>query len=177
MAMFYDLPVGKGRAIDPQNRWAEKIIGGWTVNGGFFWSTGVPIQVSGTWPNKSTFFNQRPDLVCDPSKDAPRTPDRWFNPTCYAAPASAYVLGTAPRTLSSVRADGVHNIDFSVFKNFRLQESMNLQFRVEAFNLLNSVQYGIPNAAWNPRDVSTFGRVTSASSSPRQLQFATRFTF
>ena len=177
LATFYDLPVGKGRAIDPQNRWAEKLIGGWTVNGGFFWSTGVPIQVSGTWPNKSTFFNQRPDLVCDPAKDAPRTPDRWFNPACYAAPASPYVLGTAPRTLSSVRADGVHNIDFSVFKNFRLRESMNFQFRVEAFNLLNSVQYGIPAAAWNPRDLSTFGRVTSAASSPRQLQFATRFTF
>jgi hypothetical protein len=54
---------------------------------------------------------------------------------------------------------------------------MNAQFRVEAFNLLNSVQYGIPAAGWNPRDLSTFGRVTSASSSPRQLQFATRFTF
>ena len=166
LAAFYDLPVGKGRALALRSALAERLLGGWTVNGGLFLSTGVPIQVAGSWPNRSIYFNQRPDLVCDAAKDAPRTPERWFNPTCYAAPASAYVLGTAPRTLPNVRADGVHDVDFSVFKNFRLRETMNVQFRVEAFNLLNSVQYGIPAANWNPRDLSTFGRVTAAASSP-----------
>ncbi len=177
LAAFYDLPVGRGRAVNTTGRLANAAFGGWTVNGGLFWSTGVPLQVSGSWPNRSTFFGQRPDLVCDPARDAPRTPERWFNPSCYAAPASPYVLGTAPRTLPNLRADGVHNIDFSLFKTFLLKEGMSAQFRVEVFNLLNSVQYGIPNTSWNPRDTSTFGMVTSASSSPRQLQFAVKFNF
>jgi hypothetical protein len=56
-------------------------------------------------------------------------------------------------------------------------EGKNLQFRAEAFNLTNSVQLGLPNSNWNPVDLSTFGRITSAASTPRQWQFALRFTF
>lgn len=174
---FYDLPMGRGRALDLSGRLADSILGGWTVNSALYLGSGVPLIVSGTWPNRSIYFNQRPDLVCSPSQGAPHTPDHWLLPNCFAAPANAFVPGNAPRTLSNIRADGAHNIDFSIFKNFVLHEGMNLQFRAEAFNLTNSVQWGIPNTKWNPVDNSTFGRVTSAASTPRQLQFALRFTF
>jgi hypothetical protein len=177
LAAFYDLPVGSGRAMNLNSGLANAILGGWALNGSFYWSTGVPIQVSGNWPNRSIFFNQRPNMVCDPAQSAPKTAEQWLLPDCYAAPESPFVLGNAPRTLPNLRADGIQNIDMSLFKNFKVFEQGNIQFRVEAFNLLNSVQMGIPNTSWNPRDLSTFGRVTSAASSPRQLQFAARFTF
>lgn len=176
-SMFYDLPVGRGRAVSTSGAVTTALFGGWTVNSVLYLGSGVPLIVSGTWPNRSTYFSQRPDLVCDPGQGALRSPARWMEPNCYAAPANKFVPGTGPRTLSDVRADGAHNLDFSIFKNFVLREGTKLQFRAEAFNLTNSVQWGIPNTSWNPIDTSTFGKVTNAASSPRQLQFALRFTF
>jgi hypothetical protein len=176
-ATFYDLPIGRGRAIDPSNRWMNLAIGGWTVNTVLTLSTGTPIVTSGTFPNQSQFFSQRPDLVCDPSAGALHTAQQWFNPDCFAAPASPYVAGTAPRTLSEVRADGIHNLDLSLFKNFRFTERTNVQFRAEFFNFTNSVQLGKPNANWNPNNLETFGQITAAASTPRQVQFGVRFEF
>ncbi|MCI0718789.1 MAG: carboxypeptidase regulatory-like domain-containing protein [Acidobacteria bacterium] len=176
-AMFYDLPIGEGRAVNTTSRFAKLAFGGWTVNSVLYLASGIPIIPSGNFPNRSVFFNQRPNLKCDPSQGAPKTADRWFLPDCFAAPASPFVAGNAPRTLPNVRADGTGNLDFSVFKNFPWGEGKNLQFRAEAFNLTNSVQLGLPNATWNPVDLSTFGRITTAASTPRQWQFALRFTF
>ena len=176
-ALFYDLPVGRGRGLNIENRLLNSLAGGWTINSGLYLSSGLPLVVSGSWPNKSTYFSQRPNLTCDPSADAPRSSGRWLLPSCYAVPASPYVAGTAPRTLSSVRANGVHNLDFSIFKSIKVRDFLKVQFRAEAYNLTNSVQYAAPNMSWNPVDTSTFGVVTSAVSSPRQLQFAVRATF
>jgi hypothetical protein len=176
-ALTYDLPVGRGRALNTENKIVNAIVGGWSVNTLFSWGTGVPIIVSGSFPNQSQFFSQRPDLVCDAAKGAPRTAQQWFLPNCFAVPASPYVPGNAPRTLPDMRADGTHNLDASIFKNFPFGEQRNVQFRAEFFNFTNSVQLGLPNATWTPVDLSTFGAVTYASSSPRQVQFAVRLTF
>jgi hypothetical protein len=176
-ATFYDLPVGRGRTVNLENQFVNAVLGGWAVNSAMFWGTGIPIIVSGTWPGRSIYFPQRPDMVCDPAEGAPRTAQRWFQPTCYAAPASMFVPGTAPRTIPNLRGDGVFNIDFSIFKNFSPWEGGNIQFRFETFNLTNSVQLGLPNRNWNPVDTSNFGLITSAQSEPRQFQFGLRFTF
>ncbi|MCI0420359.1 MAG: TonB-dependent receptor [Acidobacteria bacterium] len=176
-ALFYDLPVGEGRAVSTTGRFAKLAFGGWTVNSVLHLGTGIPVIVSGNFPNQSRFFSQRPDLNCDPSQGAPKTAAGWFLPDCFGSPASPYVAGTAPRTLPNVRTDGASNLDLSIFRNFSVGEQKNLQFRAETFNLTNSVQLGHPNATWNPRDLSTFGRVTNAVSTPRQFQFALRFTF
>jgi len=63
-----------------------------------------------------------------------------------------------------------------MFKNFRLRfvgEQGNLQFRMEAFNLLNHTNFGLPGASIN---TGTFG-VISSSMSPRILQFALKLNF
>jgi hypothetical protein len=173
----YDLPLGRGRLIDTGSRVFDSAVGGWSLNVVLAVSSGIPIPVSGSFPNQSTYFNQRPDLTCDPGKNAPHSAAQWFLPNCYAAPASPYVAGNSPRLLSSVRADGTHNLDLSVFKNFPLGGEGNLQLRVEVFNFANSVQLGLPNSNWNPNNLATFGRITSASSTPRQIQFGARYTF
>ena len=176
-ALFYEVPAGRGRKINLSNRLAEAVLGGWALNSALFIGSGVPILVSGTWPNRSIFFNQRPNLTCDPAEGAQKTAARWFGPACYAAPPNPFVAGNGPRTLPNLRTDGARNLDFSIFKSFRFGETKNLQFRAETFNLTNSVHLAAPNAAWNPVDTSTFGTVTSAISTPRQLQFGLRFTF
>lgn len=174
----YDLPIGQGRFLD-LNRWGNRILGGWTVNTIVFFSSGTPINApNGTGdPN----FNQRPDLICDPANGAPHTPAQWLNYTCFSQPASPYLPGTAPAFLTHVRTDGGHNLDASIFKNISVTERAKLRLEFAAYNVTNSVQYGYPNIFWNPNptaaNMAGFGQITSAANTPRQLQFAARFTF
>ncbi len=174
----YDLPIGKDRFVN-LNGWADRIFGGWTINSIVFFSSGTPINV----PNGTgdPYFNQRPDLTCDPENGAPHTPAQWVNYTCLAEPASPFFPGTAPAFFTHVRTDGGHNLDASIFKNIPVTERAKLQLEFAAYNVTNSVQYGYPNIFWNPSptpaNMAGFGQITNAANTPRQFQFAARFTF
>jgi hypothetical protein len=75
---------------------------------------------------------------------------------------------------------GLATWDFSVLKNTRIHESLNLQFRAEIFNLLNRANFNTPNlivftppTATNTTGLSgTAGAITSTSTTARQVQFA-----
>ncbi|MCM3873520.1 MAG: hypothetical protein ND895_22785, partial [Pyrinomonadaceae bacterium] len=49
---------------------------------------------------------------------------------------------------NTLQLPGINNLDFSVFKNFRLGETRKIQLRVDFYNLFNHAQYipGSPNA-------------------------------
>jgi hypothetical protein len=51
----------------------------------------------------------------------------------------------------TLRADGISNIDLGIFKNTRIGEKNNLQFRAEFFNATNTRNFGTPNSAINSR--------------------------
>ncbi|MFQ5739828.1 MAG: TonB-dependent receptor domain-containing protein [Acidobacteriota bacterium] len=72
---------------------------------------------------------------------------------------------------------GFNQIDFSLFKNFRLPwvggEDARLQFRAEFFNLFNRTNF---NAVQESFTSSQFGRSTSAADA-REIQFALKFIF
>ena len=174
----YDLPMGKGRALN-LNGPGNAVLGGWTINTIVYLSTGVPVNTpnSGTSPA----FAQRVDMTCDPGKGARRTRAEWFNYSCFAQPSSPYLPGSAPAFLSSVRTDGAHDLDVSLFKNFSFGKERNLRFEISAYNVTNSVQFGYPSIFWNPTptpdNMAGFGEVTNDVNTPRQLQFASRFSF
>jgi hypothetical protein len=63
-------------------------------------------------------------------------------------------------------------------KNFRFNQMSYVQFRVEAFNVFNTVNFDIPNTAVNNQ--ATLGRITRtdpASGDPRIIQFGLKFIF
>jgi hypothetical protein len=97
----------------------------------------------------------------------------YFNTSVFSQPAP-FTFGNTGRTLPDVRGPGVNNFDFSVFKDFKLVERVALQFRAEAFNLFNRVQFGFPNQSLSS---GQFGVISSAANSPRQLQFALKVLF
>ncbi|HSK73104.1 MAG TPA: hypothetical protein VK892_15505, partial [Pyrinomonadaceae bacterium] len=67
------------------------------------------------------------------------------------------------------------NWDAGLSKNIRFTESMRLQLRMEAFNVLN---YQVPFFAADLNVNSTsFGRITSTYNTPRIIQFGARFDF
>jgi hypothetical protein len=177
----YDLPFGKDRAIRLDGV-TNAILGGWTGNGIFYWSTGIPIA-SPLVGAATSYFNQRPDLTCDPSKGAPHTWETWFNPTCFAFPASPYVAGTAPAYLDHVRTMGAQDVDLTVFKAFLFGETKQLRFDASSYNVTNRPQFGMPGVPsitavqTQGAEAALFGQITSTVNSPRQFQFGARFTF
>lgn len=62
-------------------------------------------------------------------------------------PARGERLGNVGRNV--LRADGITNWDFGVFKNTNITESQRIQFRVEMYNATNTRNFGIPEARVN----------------------------
>lgn len=85
-----------------------------------------------------------------------------------------YHVRTFPYTLSSVRQDGIDNLDASLLKSFNFSERRYLQLRFETFNLLNHASFAAPNVT--PTNKS-FGMITSQANRPRQIQLGIRSVF
>ena len=177
----YDLPVGKGQAVN-LNGVSNAVFGGWTVNAILYLSTGVPIAppTSGV---SDQYFNQRADLICNPASGAPHTTTTWFNPSCFAVPSSPLIPGTAPAYLDSVRTAGARDLDLSIYKTFTIKEGKDLRFDISSYNVANKAQFGYPNVPditavnTQPGVAASFGQVTNTINTPRQFQFGARFTF
>jgi hypothetical protein len=97
----------------------------------------------------------------------------YFDKTVYSQPL-AFTFGNMGPRLPDIRNDGIYNFDLSVFKNFRVVERVNVQFRGEALNAFNTPRFGSPNTSVTS---STFGAITSQSNAPRQIQFGLKVLF
>ncbi len=167
---IYDLPFGKGQ------RWgssvggvADKFLSGWRIAGLTSFGSGEPYSVTFTstvvgWPSS------RADITGDPNL-ADASISRWFNPAAFAVPAQ-FAYGNSARNL--LFGPGSFSWDTGVFKRFGITEAINLDFRVEFFNILNHPNFGLP--ASNISVPATVGRITSASEA-RNVQFALRLVF
>jgi hypothetical protein len=162
----YDLPFGKGR------------LRGWQTFGVWTFQTGRPFTVallpdldnSNTGRSSLGFgSNDRPNLLRNPAISQPG-PDGWFDTTAFAVPPFGS-FGNAGRNI--LTGPGFQNVNVSVVKTTGLSERARLQFRAEAFNLLNHVNLDLPdNFVGSP----TFGRIQSAES-PRRIQFGLKLLF
>ena len=106
----------------------------------------------------------------------PKTTEQWFDPSVYSVPAAG-VFGNA--TSNSLRAPGLKIADLSVFKNLQFGRYM-AQFRIEAFNAFNWVNFGLPSdVIFNAGGVRspTAGRISSTSTAARQIQLGFKFIF
>jgi hypothetical protein len=59
-------------------------------------------------------------------------------------------------------------------QSLRHEDRFNLQIRAEFFNVLNHVRFGNPGFQFG---LATFGVVSAAGNSPRQVQFAVKLLF
>jgi hypothetical protein len=168
----YDLPFGRGKShLANAGAIAEGFLGGWAIGGITTLSTGRLQNLSVQGNPSNTGNPDRPDVVGDWRLDSDqRTLERWFNTSAFVRNA-AYSYGNAGRNL--IEGPAEVNFDLAVYKSFTIREGMRLQFRAEAFNLMNTPQFGVPNAqVGNP----AFGSIGSAGR-PRNLQFGLKFVF
>jgi len=172
----YDLPIGKGRALD-LNGVGNAALGNWTIDGIYYLSTGVPIQSPLVGSSNIFISNQRTDLICDPSKGAPHTAAAWFNPNCFVAPANPWIAGNAPAYLDRVRTMGANNLDLTLSRIVKLGEKRNVRFDISSYNVANRHQLGAPTVSSLNNSFANFGQITSNLNTPRQFQFGARFSF
>ena len=173
---------------------AHTILGGWEYSGVTSFNTGSPFSVTyASVSDNAGVANgigsaSRPDLVGDPNASFTQTPQaglkqQFYNPAAFAVP-TALTFGTATRNL--LNNPNRLNFDMALFKNFQIRESMNLEFRAEAFNVFNHFEPGNlggdSGAAGGSGDTAfatnsnTFLYINSAHN-PRILQLALKFLF
>ncbi len=147
------------------------LLGGWQTNAILQWQTGLPFtpQLNNSTTNGT---GSRPDRIGSGNlPSGQRSITHWFDQTAFATPP-IYTYGNAGRDI--LFGPGRTNLDASLFKDFRPLERLTVQFRTEAFNVLNHPQFGQPNATIGSGSV---GQITSTVGNPRQLQVALRLVF
>ena len=126
------------------------------------------------WPGLATgggiLIAQRANQVLgNPYGD--RTPGNFFNPAAFEQPP----LGTQRPTsgMGNVRGPGLWQFDLSLSRTFQVREAQKVEFRAEAFNVLNNFIMMNPTFDFNS---NLFGKVTAARD-PRIMQFALKYLF
>ena len=175
----YDLPVGKGRMLLTHLPTPlEWIIGGWQGNGIYTYRTGIPLQISnGVNQTNLGSPGQRPNNNGNSAKlsGAGERPAK----SVLRHQSSSRRRGSSPsetrsRTSPDLRAPSLHNIDFSIFKNFSIRERVTLRYQAEFYNGTNTPLWNSPGTTVNA--VSGFGVITSASAQ-RVCQMALKLIF
>jgi hypothetical protein len=178
----WELPFWKQR-----HGWYEQVLGGWQLDGIATVMSGTPftvfdshdVSVQGGAPEITGFSANRPNLVQGQNPNAgPHSVNAWLNASAFQAitqdPNSpVQQFGTEGRNIAIGPA--YRDWDFSAFKNIRLAESKQVQFRAELFNFLNHANYRLPDS-----DISSppqiFNHIQAAQPA-REIQLALKFLF
>ena len=165
------LPFGKGKRWDPSNPIARYAVSNWRLSGIVSLYSGTPYYVtySGDLANTGNTF-VKADVIGNPRPAHPK-PSEWINPSSFAPPLP-YTFGTMGR--NSLRSDWYKNLDLSLVRVFEISSDLNLEFRVDAFNLTNTPVFAAPNHVIN---TPAFGVVTSTANTPRELQLGLKLNF
>jgi len=154
---------------------------GWTVGTLIRYRSGYPfsafsgvdtgLQVQGWAP-------EFPDLRAGASANPVLgTVDHWFDPSAFVLPAAGFI-GTLPR--NTIVGPDMRTVDLVAGKSVGVGGSRELQLRFECFNLLNRANFGTPqqnvfNTNGTVREDA--GRITSTSTSARQIQLGVKFVW
>ena len=150
------------------------VASGWRVSGIFSARSGSPLTVIAGRDNAFTGLQQQRvnQILDDPYGDRDSLAN-YLNPAAFAQPAPG-TYGTHQR--NSVRSPGYTSLDVSLSRLVSFASTRTLEFRVEAFNLLNTVNLGNPGVNFS---AGTFGRITSLATGaiPRVMQFGIKYGF
>jgi hypothetical protein len=177
--VLYQLPFGKGKSLfHDVPTWLEEFVGGWQLSGLTRFRTGLPTTVAGGLEYNANYWLSSLAIITGPVQSG-RHIDQNGNPSIFANTSASNSFAdelpghTGQR--AAVRLASFFNTDLSVTKDFKLpRESQRIQFRAEAFNVFNNVNFINPSLALTAP--STFGEYQGVMD-PRVMQFALRYEF
>jgi hypothetical protein len=151
-----------------------RAAGGWNLTGIYTRQSGQPFTFMGTSSTTiGDYVYNGQQLNFDPRQ----VNTVAFNTNAFdklTANQFAYHVRTFSTTFSSLRGDGVNQLNSSLLKRIEIREKMYLQLRFEVFNVFNHATFQFPNLA--PTN-SAFGLITGQSNQPRSIQAGARFVF
>ena len=144
----YDIPSPK------DNTFSKAILGGWSIDNIFQARSATPVNIfySAFSELSGGFLSQvRPDVVASQPfyLYGPQFPGgKAFNPAAFTSPPIDPTTGLPTRqgdfARNGLRGFGAAQWDFAVHRDFRLFETLKLQFRAEMFNVVNHPNFGPP---------------------------------
>jgi len=182
LTVVWDLPIGKGRSfLSGGPGWMQTIVGGWQISAINQMNSGLPVNLTYSIPSNlsvSDLLTYRPNVSGDPvlaSGKQIRNANgsiQYLDPTMVSVPTDVtQPYGNAGR--NSVRGTSFYQLHTGLHKSFGLWEGGALDFRAEAFNLLNKANLITPDSN---RSNGSFGTITQAFPA-RQLQLALKLIF
>jgi hypothetical protein len=188
-SFIYELPFGPGKWLGGDTSGAlGQLIGGWQINGIVYANTGYPLDYKVARDTLGTFYtNARgPARPWTASTVITTGPYAGGNGQVVGPTAANFRFSTADVNLFNPTGDyyrgffrgpGYWDIDFSLFKEFKLpwitSEGSKLQLRLEAFNLFNHTNYTNPSITLT----SALLGVTRGANANRQIQLGAKFIF
>lgn len=168
-----ELPFGHDRRFfSGAHGLANALIGGWQSNGIYTYRSGYPLVMSAPIVGGGN----RPNKACSGSLPSDRSQaekiNEWFDTSCFSVP-QPFHFGNESRTDPHLRGPSYSQIDFALEQHHHL-EAMDLMFRAEAFNLLNTTHLWMPNMN---AGALAFGQISSTTGTPRVIQFAAKISF
>lgn len=180
------------------NKLLGGIVNGWEFSGTTQWQSGPPLQPNTggnfnvSWPSGVSNGTQLgtnavvlvPKLTCDPRKGL--SDGQYFNPSCFTTPAPGQ---NGDIIWPYIKGPAFWNSDLALFKNFRITESQNVQFRFSAFNFMNTalpqfntsgnndVRLVFSQAGGSNTNSQFTGRPQFESGNPRLIQLAIKYNF
>jgi hypothetical protein len=179
----YELPF-----FQKQSDFVGKVLGGWQFNGIATYNSGIPFTVttSAYDPAGLGILNTnpagRPNLVCNPNVGGAGTLQSFFNTSCFQTnPLVADSAGNRILVSNTVGNTARGNItgprtvrfDITMVKNLRFGERFRFQFRAEAFNVFNNVNF---RALQTNVTSAAFGQAITVRD-PRTMQFGAKVFF
>jgi len=196
-----------------ENKFLGGAVNGWQLSGITQAESGPNLTESGSYnqntnfhldvsnlhlPNSTVGINNQsivgtnavqlnPLVLCNPRSGL--SAHQYVNAACFAPPT---VVGqNGPAVLPAVYGPAYFDSDLALFKNFKIAESRNLQFRIQAYNFLNHPLWSFPDASnltlkyiydnsgniiLDPNTSGNFGKTTEKQGS-RIMEFAVKFSF
>jgi hypothetical protein len=147
----YELPVGAGKKYAIQNKVTDAVLGGWKLSGIFVAYSGLPFTVSGSGSSlQATGNNQTADQIGPVVKLGGKGPSEpYYDPMSFRDPlflfnvTREYRFGTTGRNI--LRGPGYWQLSPGIFKNFKMGERVNAEFRAEATNITNTPIFSNPS--------------------------------
>ena len=177
--VLYPLPIGRGRTVlSNAHGWLNEIVGGWAVSSLLRYHSGIPTTVGGELAYNANYWLSSLAIPTAPVSSGLHTDENGY-PSMFASTSAGNSFAdelpghTGERAV--LRLPGMFVMDMAVTKVFPLPwEGQRIQFRGEAFNVFNNVNFSNPSLSLQAP--GTFGEF-QAVGDPRVMQFALRYEF
>jgi hypothetical protein len=182
----YGLPFGRGEAVGGNmNRFADAVVGGWTLNALGHWTSGLPWTANDglgwttDWNDPSFMIATTPIASGGHQKNPADGQENALKNQAKALTQMRLPYPGETGQRNYFRGDGYASIDSGMSKVFHISENHQIKFSAEIFNLFNQVKFDPRQAENNPfAGGSAFGDYSSPLlTQGRRMQGSLRYSF